>query len=139
MVRIRILRPSKSWSERKSIAHTWFGAAGGERSSRSFADDPALGRFVAQLQAFFGVEPVDPLHVHLPALAPQEHVDPAVAVADPGLGDLADALAQDRLRRPAGGVMGGRPAAPEHCACAPDAHLPDLPGLVDQLAAPRRP
>ena len=35
MVRIRILRPLNSWSERKSIAHTWFGAAGGERSSRS--------------------------------------------------------------------------------------------------------
>ena len=40
---------------------------------------------------------------------------------------------QDQLRRPARGVVVGRPAAAEHRACTPNGQLPDLPGLVDQL------
>ena len=43
IVRMRMRRPSNSWSDMKSIAHTSFGAAAGQRSSRSFAETLRFG------------------------------------------------------------------------------------------------
>ena len=44
IVSTRILRPSNSWSERKSIAQTSLGAVGARRFSRSFAATLRFGR-----------------------------------------------------------------------------------------------
>jgi len=71
--------------------------------------DAALGRFVAQLQADFTVQPAHPLAIDQPALAPQQHMNAAISVADAGLGDLLDSLHQNSLPGAFGSVVIGRP------------------------------
>jgi hypothetical protein len=46
----------------------------------------------AQGQAFLAVQPVDDVAADLPAFAPQQHVDPAIAIADPRCHDLMHPL-----------------------------------------------
>ncbi len=53
---------------------------------------PTLGRLPTQLQPQLLVKPIDTLAVHIPALSPEQHVDPSVAVTHARLGDLPDPL-----------------------------------------------
>jgi hypothetical protein len=56
-----------------------------------------LGRFIpawpfeTQGQPLLAVEPVNAFVIIAPALPPEHHVNPAVAIMDPGFGDLPDA------------------------------------------------
>ena len=47
-----------------------------------FGLDPTLGRFVAQLQAQFAIDPACLLLVDDPAFTPKQDMDPEVAVAE---------------------------------------------------------
>jgi hypothetical protein len=98
-----------------------------------------LGHLVAQLQAQLLVEPVDPLGVDDPALAPQQHVDAAIAVAHPRLGDLLDPLHESGLRAALALVVVGRRLRPQHAAGPTDRNLPGAADLIDQPAPARRP
>ena len=66
---------------------------------------PAGAAVEPHLQAFQSIEPMNTLHVHLPALPPQQYRDPPVAVTHVALGDLADALPQGRLLGSAGTIV----------------------------------
>src|SRR6201986_5590967 len=69
--------------------------------------DPALGRFVAQLQALLAIEPTYPFDIDLPSFTPEKHVNPPIAVAHARLGNLFDPLAQGRLPGTLGAVVIG--------------------------------
>jgi hypothetical protein len=53
--------------------------------------DPALGRLVAELEAQLLVKAIDPLRIDIPALASEQHMDPAIAITHARLGDLLGA------------------------------------------------
>src|SRR6516225_3441372 len=101
--------------------------------------DPALGRFVAQLQAHLAIQTAHPLSTHQPALAPQQHMDAPIAIAYPGLGDLPDPLHQNGLTGPFGTVVIGRSVHRQSLVGTPDADLPNHLNRVDHLSFPGRP
>ena len=65
------------------------------------AGNASTGRFLTHYEAFFAVEPIDPFVVDLPPLAPQEDVEPAIAIGTPSLRQVLSgacgAPAEDRL------------------------------------------
>lgn len=80
------------------------------------------------------MKPMDALHVHRPTLAPQKHMDTAIAVSNARLDNLLDPLAQWRLVS-VEGLVAMRPAVePEHGATAPFAHAEPIPNPVDDLS-----
>ena len=81
--------------------------------------DPALRRLGPQLQAHLAVQPVDPLRIHPPPFATQQHMDTTIAVAHPGGGDLPDTFGQMSLSGSSGsGRSIGRPATHgKHVEC----------------------
>jgi len=58
-----------------------------------------------------------------PALAPLQHVDAAIAIADTGCGDVADAHLERILVLSCTGIAIARPPDPNHLAGAPFADL----------------
>ena len=100
--------------------------------------DPVLGRFVAQLQAQFAI---DAPRLVLPvrtALAAQQHMNPAVAVAHARLADLSDPKFKGGLSGASRFVVVGGRINQEDAARAPDRNTPVATHLVDQLALPDR-
>jgi hypothetical protein len=69
--------------------------------------DPALGRFVAQLQALLAVEAADTFDVDRPSFTLEKHVD-AIPVTHAGLGDLLDPFDEGSLPGPLRTVVIGR-------------------------------
>jgi hypothetical protein len=59
--------------------------------------DSSTRPFAAQIQAFFAVYPVNPFVIDVPALTPQQGVDPKIAIADPSLGNLANPQSKSRI------------------------------------------
>ena len=100
---------------------------------------PTLRRFVSQLQPHFPVKPVYPLRIHVPALPAEQHMDAAIAVTHPRLGDLLHPLLQVGLIRATPTIVVARPLRPKHSTGPPDADLPCAPDGVDGLSAPVRP
>jgi hypothetical protein len=79
------------------------------------------------------------LHVDLPSLAAQKHVDAPVAVAHARLADLFDAGFDAGLLAAAGFVMIGRTIEFEDAARAPDRNAPFIANRRRQLALAGRP
>ena len=92
----------------KSIAQAWLAASDGRPVVAVARAAPAAGVLAPQGQPLQAVEAVDPLDVDRPALAAQQDVEPAVAVADPAGGQLAEPQPQGLLRLAAGTVVVGR-------------------------------
>lgn len=55
--------------------------------------DPTSGRFVTHLQPFEPIESVHSGSTYRPTLAPQQDMDPPIAVPDPRLRDLTNPFA----------------------------------------------
>src|SRR5215212_933512 len=72
-------------------------------------------------------------------LAPEQNMNPPVAVAHARLAYLPDPLFQMGLSGAARFVMVGRGVHLEHAARPADRNIPLVPHLVDQLALPDRP
>lgn len=94
--------PPRRHGAPKSIAQTWFGPVGLNRSCRCTT---ARRRPAGHLRSPSPSSLYSRVHqvlAHLPALAVQQHTGHAVAIAHPGLGDLPDTHAQlDPLFPPA--------------------------------------
>src|SRR5262249_56750567 len=84
------------------------------------------------------IQTAHPLGIDRPALAPQQHVDPAIAIAHSGFSDCLDALHQNGLPGPFRAVVIGRPVNWQRLTRAPNADLPHRPNLVDHLSFPGR-
>ena len=98
-----------------------------------------LGCLVAKLQTHLLVESVDPLRVHTPALAVQQHMNASISVANAGLRDLPDTLFEIGLVVTAGLVMIARSSGPQHGASSANANGPDRMHIIDKLPATSRP
>ncbi len=79
-----------------------------------------------QLQALFAVQAVKPLVVDRPSLAPEQHMNALVTVADAHLCNLLDTTLQRILRRPSGPVPLNRSRLANHQTC---------PTLADPVVA----
>ena len=66
-------------------------------------------------------------------------MDAAIAVTHPRLGDLLHPLLQVGLIGAASTIVVARPLRLEHPAGPPDADLPSVADIVDELPAPVRP
>src|SRR6185437_7011972 len=100
--------------------------------------DPSLGRFVAQLQALLAIETADALGVDRPAFPPKQHMNSPITIANPGLGDLPDALDEGSLPGPLRTVVIGRPIHRHSAAGTTYAHPPDRANPIDHLTLPGR-
>lgn len=76
-----------------------------------------------QAQALLSVQPIHPLFAHLPALALPQHPDLPIAVADPSLGNLPNALPQRALRILAAAIPLCCTSQPRHFTRTPFADL----------------
>jgi uncharacterized membrane protein len=92
---------SDQMSEKKypfSIHLTWMDApiqvAAGRLRTLSWGLIPILSKSDPPL----AVQPVEPLRIHTPPVATQQHMDTTIAVVHPGSGDLTDTFSQMRLR-----------------------------------------
>jgi hypothetical protein len=65
---------------------------------------PASRQLGTQPQRFFAAQAIYPVLAHGPTLTPQQHLDAALAVADPHLGQFTHAGTQSQLRVFAGPV-----------------------------------
>jgi transcriptional regulator with XRE-family HTH domain len=99
----------------------------------------ALRHLVPELQAHLFVKPIDSFGVHIPALASQQHMHPAVAVAHARLADLFDPQLQSGLLAALALVVVERPVDPQRIACLADRYLPGLPHLIDEGSLASRP
>ena len=100
--------------------------------------DPTLRRFVAQLEAQFAVDAACLVLAVMPALATQNDMNAAIAVANANMADLLDPLFESSLTGATRFVMVGRPVKLKSLAGSADRHLPLAAHLVDELALPAR-
>src|SRR5947209_6369931 len=100
--------------------------------------DPALGRFVAQLQALLAVEPADTFDIDRPSFTLEKHVDAPISVAHAGLGDLLDPFAEGSLPGPLRTVVIGRSIHRHGAASTANADLPGPANMIDDLTLPGR-
>ncbi len=92
----------------------------------------------AHRQPLLAINPLDPLLVHQPALAPQQHVQAPIAEPPPLLRQRPQPLAQLAIVRPRGLIANACPVGPDHPARPPLAHLEGrLQDVPQPLVAPR--
>ena len=129
-----------SWTTRRAARSSQFYGPGFVRPCRrasvlsQLGLYPPLGRLVAQLQAQGVVYPVGLLDVDPPALALQQHMHPAIAVAHARLADRLYAGFEAGLVGATGSVVIARRVHLQHPASPPDRHAPITPTPVHQLA-----
>ncbi len=101
--------------------------------------DPTLGCLVPELETQLLVKSVDPLWIDIPALAFEQHMNPAIAVTHACLGDLLDPLDEAGLPGPSGAVVIGRTLDWQSAASTTDAHLPGRAHMIDHQPLAGRP
>src|SRR5271156_1031268 len=92
---------------------------------------------LAQPQSLFFVQPIDKVLANLPALTVQQHADPPIPVAHPGLRDFPDAHPQLDPLLLVAFVAIRRPGQLQNTACVPFAHSIALLEVLHHRAAPR--
>jgi hypothetical protein len=92
---------------------------------------PALGRFVAQLQAQFTIDAPRLVPAMGAPLAPKQNMNPPIAIAHPRLANLSDPLLEEGLSGATRLVMVGGRIDQEDTACSPDRHIPVATHLID--------
>lgn len=135
----RILRPSNSWSDRKSIDQHSLGTVAYVRSSRSFAFTLRLGVSLRSWRPQLAVQAVGALIVDLPTFTPEQHMDASVPVANTGRSQVLDPHLQAGLIEAAGLVALGRSIDRKRAAGSP---FPDLIArlqIADDLPSSTRP
>jgi len=90
---------------------------------------PLLG---AHDQLFLGIQPVDAFRIHFPALASQQHGQPAIAIAYVRSRQLAQPPPQYFVEAPH--FLFVQPGRPCHSHQARGSTLPDLEGLLGPLS-----
>jgi hypothetical protein len=95
--------------------------------------DPALGRFVAYLQAHLPIQAIDPLGIDPPAFTAQQYVNAPITVANPGGGDLLDPFGQLSLPGSTGAVVVGRSFDRQRTASTSNAHSPGRARMIHHL------
>ena len=98
--------------------------------------NPALRRFVAQLQAQLAIDAPRLVLATAPTFTTQQDVNAAVAVANARMADLLDPMFEGSLAGATRLVMVGRPVKLERRAGPADRDLPLATDFVDQLALP---
>ena len=99
---------------------------------------PPFRRLVPQLHAQLPVNTIDFLDVDAPALAVQEHMNPAIAVAHTCLADLLDPLFDGSLIGAAGFVVERRTIKSDGATRRPDRDRPIAAHPAHQFAHPSR-
>src|SRR5690606_34971142 len=93
----------------------------------------ALG--CAHSEILFAINPVHALGIHLPALAPQHHRQPAIAITWSVAGQFPQPLSQLVLRITPASITIDPPCDPHQPACALLAQLVLLADATNQLPA----
>lgn len=100
--------------------------------------DPALGRFVAQLQAQFAIDAPCLVLAMAPAITAEQNVNTTITVADTNMADLPDLLFEGSLAGATGLVVVGRAVKFESVTGLTDRDLPFAADRVDQHALSTR-
>src|SRR6185437_5995603 len=106
-----------------------------QRHRRAHAQGTLAPAATADHEPFCLVQPVDPLAVHHVPLAPQQHIEAAVAEPPALVRQVPKSLAQSLVRRPSRAIANARPIGANDAAGPPLAHAVDRVEMLASLPA----